>query len=272
MGKKKFGCREKLVLGTVAAALTELKRSVAVKTPFKASLLHTIDDIYISTEVPTLSLEPEWMKDLELTPEEHVFDPRFCAWYFAASPWEDCEFIGLDDLQEILPPGTISEVAVRAGVWERFFRVFKRTIIRSRRIGDKIITVTSGETEEHITVIDLKKKLFTCSCPAFNSEDENFHKRHLLCKHLLLTIYHNYQHFCTLDERLKWTLSYRKLQETIKNTPLDIALYPNLADEYKTELVGNWIYYFLKHVFAPKKFRAARFANLNKAKKAAHKI
>jgi hypothetical protein len=211
---------------------------------------------------------PEWFNEIETPEKGLVFDHKLASFFFAATrTWKECEHVTLDDLRDNMPDGVINPKAERAATWDPILRSLDRETVKTTIIGDKIISITSGEDANHLTVIDMKNKTFSCSCQAFNkgyeaprtlSENVNYAKRHVLCKHLLLTITHHHGEFLKQTdagnhkEIKNWEESFEKC-----------SAKPSVSNPYtagrRKELLSNWVYYFIRHKFASLNYSSALF-------------
>ena len=193
---------------------------------------------------------PQQLYTVKIAPTGLVFDEKFSRWFFAATrEWREIDFLTVDDLRAAMPPKTVSRNANRVAVWGPILRAFDRTPAKITKAGETLLTAVSGGEEPYLTAIDLENGVFACSCPAYNHEDENWRKRHLLCKHLMLSIFHHHSSILEACGRKAepWEKSLKKCQR-----------HP-----YSQAMLANWLYYFIKKVFAKLKLQAGRFEDWN---------
>ena len=177
---------------------------------------------------------PQQLYTVKIAPIGPVFDEKFSLWFFAATrKWREIDFLTVDDLRATMP----------------ILRAFDRTPAKITRVGETLLTAVSGGEEPYLTAIDLENGVFACSCPAYNHEDENWRKRHLLCKHLMLSIFHHHSSILEACGRKAepWEKSLKKCQR-----------HP-----YSQAMLANWLYYFIKKVFAKLKLQAGKFEDWN---------
>jgi hypothetical protein len=188
---------------------------------------------------------PQQLYTVKIVPTGLVFDEKFSRWFFAATrEWREIDFLTVDDLKAVMPPKTVSRNANRVAVWGPILRAFNRTPAKVTRAGKMLLTSVLGDEEPYLTAVDLENKMFACSCPAYNHEDENWRKRHLLCKHLMLSIYHHHPSILeAYGDNGSWEKSLKKCQK-----------HP-----HSQIMLANWLYYFVKKVFAKLNFQAGTF-------------
>ncbi|MEM1792694.1 MAG: hypothetical protein QXE92_00440 [Thermofilaceae archaeon] len=179
---------------------------------------------------------------VKLEPASLVFDRRMAAYFFAATrTWREVE-VSLEDLVNTMPPGAVSPRAKRVAVWEPIEKALSNVSARVTAIGNCLLADVRG-SDRYITCIDLDRKLFACTCPAYNDGRD---KRHVLCKHLIHSIYRH------SEEIMRWAGA---------GPEWIMSLKASQNHKHAYEMVCNWIYYFIKHVFAGLMMQAARLAN-----------
>jgi len=212
--------------------------------------LAVVDEVHTLSagELRSLSqFAPRPLFNIDLAPTGLKFDEKMAKWFFAATrAWRECYDVTLDELRSVMPPGVVSPKAERVAVWEPIMRAFNRNVVKVSTAGNLLLTAVTGSgVQQYLTCIDLRKRLFACSCPIYNHEDETERKRHILCKHLMLSIYHHNQ--LILEESRAnfndWSSSLKAAQSHLRS---DV-------------MIPNWLYYFIKKVFAKMGFEAARF-------------
>jgi hypothetical protein len=258
---------DKKTLEQIKEAINNLQSetSVKVKLP-KAPILLTIDDVCPHIPLKTLrqvtTSNGDLIQMLGLTQDPVIFDETFVKWYFSSSRWETAKSHGssldVDALLQVMPTGTVSNRAHHVCVWAPIIRAFERNVGHATMVGNKIVTIVSGDTDA-LTCIDLQKKSFACTCSGFNSDDEDERKRHALCKHLLRSVYHHYEAiFSVLEPTTNlnpWTTSLSTIEQ-----------YPLEAD--RKVLITNWLYYFVRRAFTKLELHLARFEDLEAATQA----
>ena len=220
--------------------------------------LAVVDEVHTLTAEDLRGLSqyaPKQLLQITITSTGLKFDEKMARWFFAATrTWRECEGISISELRSIMPRGIVSPNASRVAVWEPILRAFNRNIVKVSTAGNMLLTAVAGSgVQQYLTCIDMEKMLFACSCPAYNADDENSRKRHILCKHLMLSIYHHHEVLLEksgVDPR-EWISSLSAAQ----NHPHHMVMIP------------NWLYYFIKNVFAGMGFEAGRFENPSQVKK-----
>jgi len=213
--------------------------------------LAVVDEIHTVTaeDLERLSWHvPDVLSEVSLIPTGLKFDEKMANWFFAATnSWRICEGVTVKELRAVMPPGTVSPRANRVALWTPIKRAFDRSVSKVSKAGDALLTCISGGSKSHLTCLDLGNRLFACSCPAYNSKRENERKRHVLCKHLMLSIYyHNssvLRRFSMLKKESDWSRS------------LSLAQF----HQHRNVMLCNWLYYFIKKIFAPLSFEAGLF-------------
>ncbi|OYT46582.1 hypothetical protein B6U84_00075 [Candidatus Bathyarchaeota archaeon ex4484_40] len=215
--------------------------------------LAVVDEVHTLSAGDLRSLSqyaPHQLFQVDLAPTGLKFDEKMAKWFFAATrAWRESYDVTLDELRSVMPPGVVSSRAERVAVWEPIMRAFNRNVVKVSTAGSLLLTAVTGSgVQQYLTCIDLEKRLFACSCPIYNHEDETERKRHILCKHLMLSIYHHNQ--LILEESgdsRDWSSSLKAAQ----NHPRSDVMIP------------NWLYYFIKKVFAKMGFEAGLFKDPN---------
>ena len=177
-----------------------------------------------------------------MEPTDYAFDEQSAAWFFSATRgWREVD-ISLDELRAIMPPGVVSPKARGVSVWPPIVGTLTRTVSYATRSGSQLLSAVTGGEDTYLTAIDLEDRLFACSCPAYLSEKLGDPRRHILCKHLMLSIYHFSD---ILLEKQPHAEAWRKAKrECVRR-----GIY----------YVVNWIYYFIRRVFAGLGFQAGVF-------------
>lgn len=216
--------------------------------------LAVVNDVHTITvkELGQLSqFVPTPLFEVKLVEGDIKFDGRMAAWFFAATrAWEEKWEVTLEELVATMSPGVVSEKAKRVAVWKPIERAFERTVVKVTTTKDALFAAITGGEKDYLTCIDLKNRLFACSCPAFN----NGGKRHAICKHLLLSIYHHND--ALLEESGEETRSWRESLSRAKNHP------------EKRIMLVNWLYYFIKNVFVRMGFKTGHYEDPNQVEKA----
>jgi len=220
--------------------------------------LAVVDEVHTLTAEDLKSLSQHASKQLPkiaITPTGLKFDEKMARWFFAATnAWYECDGVSIDELKTIMPSGVVSPNARRVAVWDPIRRAFSRSIVKVSAANNQLLTAVSGSiARQYLTCIDLEKKLFACSCPAYNADDENSWKRHVLCKHLMLSIYHH--HELLLEKSGEKPGEWISSLSAAQNHP------------HHAVMISNWLYYFIKNVFAGMGFEASRFKNPSQVKK-----
>jgi len=239
----------------------------------RAKLLFVLDDV--SPHVPESLLYANQLQDdflrtaFELAPRKYVFTKEFAKWFFASTRWKPAKTIGsnisVEVLRRVMPPRVVASKARYVGVWDPILRAFDRSVGKTVLIEENIVTILVGGQQPVVTCFNLRDKLFACSCPAYSdtSRGENWLKRHLLCKHLLKTIYHHYK-------LLARSLSKEELEPWNASLSYIESRFPRVED--KTALITNWLYYFTRKVFSKLNFRSAFFKNPQLTQRAVRKL
>jgi len=225
--------------------------------PVLAGWLAVVDEIHTVTaeELKALSQHvPEELLHLTIIPLGLKFDEDLARWFFAATKtWRECRGISVQELRRIMPLGVVSRNAKRVAVWDPLLRAFSRNVVKVSRAESALLTsVTGSGVQQYLTLIDVEKRLFSCSCPAYNTDNENNFKRHILCKHLLLSIYHH--HSAILEESNEDPKEWLRSLSAAKR-----------HREHRV-MLANWLYYFVKRVFAPMEFEASQFEDENQVR------
>jgi len=214
--------------------------------------LAVVDEVHTLTAENLRSLSqyaPKQLFQIAVVPTGLRFDERMARWFFAATrTWRECEGVSVNELRAVMPSGVVSPNAKRVAVWEPIKRAFSRNVAKVSTANNLLLTAITGtDVQQYLTCIDLEKMLFACSCPAYNADDENSWKRHILCKHLMLSIYHHHEILLEKsgEDPREWISSLSAAQ----NHPHSDIMIP------------NWLYYFIKRVFAGMGFEAGRFEN-----------
>jgi len=219
--------------------------------------LAVVDEVHTLTAEDLRSLSqyaPKQLLQITITPTGLKFDEKMARWFFAATrTWHECEGVSVNELRSIMPPGVVSRNAKRVAVWEPIKRAFSRNVVKVSAANNLLLTAVTGSgVQQYLTCMDLEKMLFACSCPAYNADDNNSRKRHILCKHLMLSIYHHHEFILEKSDEdpEEWISSLSAAQ----NHP------------HHTSMIPNWLYYFIKNVFAGMEFEAGRFENPDKVR------
>ena len=258
---------DKKTLNQIKQAVSALQKELAVRVDIPRSpLLLTIDEV--CPHIPLRQLKEVatydalLLKSLQVKPEPTVFDVKFANWFFAATKgWRPASqfnsTVSLATLRSVMPPNTVSPKATHVAVWPPILRAFERIVGKTTMIGEKIITIIYGGDEPHLTCIDLDRRTFACTCKAFNADDEQQRKRHVICKHLFRAIYHHYETLFTAFASNMNLNPWRSSLEQIER---------GFAANDKRVLLANWVYYFTKNVFANLGMYPGRFEDLPAAR------
>jgi len=214
--------------------------------------LAVVDEVHTLSagELRSLSqFAPQPLFNIDLAPTGLKFDEKMARWFFAATrAWRECYGVTLGELRSVMPLGVVSPKAERVAVWEPILRAFNRSIVKVSTANNLLLTAVAGSgVQQYLTCIDMEKMLFACSCPAYNADDENSRKRHILCKHLMLSIYHHHEILLEKsgEDPWGWISSLSAAQN----------------HSHSNIMIPNWLYYFIKRVFASMGFEAGRFEN-----------
>jgi len=233
---------------------------------YTGPLLFIIEDI--SSAAQKIAL------DVVMRARDYCFDEKMANWFFAATnQWEPAD-IPLQLLKEIMPPNTVSPKADRVAVWEPISRALERpkgkVVEADGALYVHLKAITPNIKSSYLATIDLKRKMFACDCPSYTGIDhgkqrgEEWRKRHLLCKHLLLSIFELNDKILEAsplsgEEKAQWNECKAKLQQKA-NTDRSVA----------RPLAANYLYFFTKHVLPRLEMRPADYdeSSLNRAKSA----
>ena len=221
--------------------------------------LAVVDEVHTLTAENLRSLSqhaPQMLLNIRLVPAGLKFDGRMARWFFAATrTWRECGGISVDELRSIMPRGVVSRNAWRVAVWEPIKRALSRNVVKVSAADNLLLTAVAGSgAQQYLTCIDLERMLFACSCPAYNADDEDSWKRHILCKHLILSIYHHNEFILERSgfDPQEWVSSLSAAQS-----------HPHYA-----VMIPNWLYYFIRNVFACMGFEAGRFEDPDRVREA----
>lgn len=192
---------------------------------------------------------------VSLTPLNLRFDRGAAKWFFAATrEWVETP-IPVEELRRTMPPKTVSRKAERVAVWKPILRAFNRIIIKVTKTGNLLLAAVPGSADTYLVTFNLNRKLYACSCPAYaQPRDVTWLRRHILCKHLMLGIYHFHEEFLEMagKNRADWIRSLKACQQHRESQVM----------------LGNWLYYLISKVFSELGFQAAKYVDRGEVERA----
>jgi hypothetical protein len=213
--------------------------------------------------------------NLVMRARDYCLDEKLVNWFFAATrQWEPAD-VPLQLLKECMPPNTVSPKADRVGVWDPISRALERPRGRVVEEGGTICAllkpVTPTAKDWYLATIDLQRRMFACDCPAYTGEDrgvkergEEWRKRHVLCKHLLLTAFELSDRILDAsplppDQKAQWRESKAKIFQQHRNQLAAGAGGYAAGDRVTKVLAANYLYFFVKHVLPKMEMRPANY-------------
>lgn len=189
---------------------------------------------------------PVWLEPAGIT-----FNKSMATYFFNATrQWVDRPEVTVIELINMMPYGVVSKKARKVAVWRPIERALTNVTARVTATDKYLLADIDGTTGRHVTCIDLEEKLFACTCPAYG---DGTAKRHVLCKHLMHSIYRH------SEEILSYAGASGEWIESLKSCQ---------KHHHAHVLVCNWLYYFIKHVFADLSFQSARLLNPEEVREA----
>lgn len=220
--------------------------------------------LFIIEEISTAPVRA--VLNVVMRTRDYYLDEKLVNWFFAATKqWKETA-VPLQLLKEVMPPNTVSPKADRVGVWEPINKALERPKGRLVEEGGALYVllkpITPTVKEQYLTTIDLQRRMFACDCPAYTGEEtfvdnrkrvwrggeargEEWRKRHVLCKHLLLSSFELSDRILessplTVEERAQWKECKTRILQQNAST-----------DQYTIRvLAANYLYFFVKRVLS----------------------